>query len=1356
GGIICTAHHAREPRPGRYLLGAPLPNARVYVCDAAGRPLPVGVPGELLLGGPGVARGYGGRPELTAERFVPDALSGEPGRRLYRTGDRARWLDDGTLEFLGRADEQVKLRGYRIEPGEVEAALLDHGSVAEAAVVLRDDRLVGYYTSRGPAGAEELRAHLRARLPEYMVPSRLVALDALPLTPTGKVDRAALPAPARDGGEPEYVAPRGPVEEALAGVWREVLRLDRVGVHDDFFSLGGDSVLSIQAVARARKAGVELKPRDLFEHPTIAELAPLAAVTGSGSSAPALRTEGEEDAYPLSPMQEAMLFHTLLAPGGGGYVGQLVFTLEGDVDVPALRRAWQGAVDRHPALRTGFVWEGVEAPLQVVHRRADLPFREEDWRTLPDAERTERLEAFLREDRAAGFEPARAPLMRMALFRLRDDLCRMVWTHHHLVSDGWSIPLVFRDVVALFDAHSRGEGLDLGEAPPYRGYVDWLGERDPAAAERFWREALAGVAAPTPLEIPRPAGPPEDGPAPGRFRMELPKAETAALEAAARRHRLTVNTLFQGTWALLLSRYAGEEDVLFGAVVSGRPGELPGVEETVGLFINTVPVRARVEPRERLPEWLAALQRQLAAAREHAYTPLVQIRSWTGVPASQPLFESVLVFQNHPVEDVVAGGERGFTVRVEEATEQADLPLTLVAVPGARLRLEAEYRRDRFAPEAVERLLEQLRALLTGIAADPGRTLGELDLLSAAERRRMLEEWSGTPGEPASLPVHESFAARVRERPDAVAVVAGEERLTYAELDARSARLAGALRRRGVAPEDRVALHLERGAEMVVAMLAALRAGCAFVPLDPAYRSERLARMLADSGARVAVTQPGLEAGVAREGVEVVLAGEESGEGGTAEVSPDQLAYVVYTSGSTGAPKGVAVPHGALAAVVDACARLHGIGPETRLLQTYSFGFDPAVLDVFMALTTGAELHVAGREDQLAPERLAELLRTHAITAAALPPALLGAIPEDGLPDLRTVIAGGEACPPETVARWSRGRRFFVAYGPTETTVVATALEVDGPVRGAPLGRPVPGVRAGVVDAEGRPLPAGVPGELLVGGAGVARGYLGRPDLTAERFVPDELSGEAGARAYRTGDRARRGADGTLEFLGRMDQQVKVRGFRIEPGEVEAVLAAHPSVREAVVTAREDAPGERRLVGYVTGCGTGISTDDLRAHARERLPEHMVPSAFVVLEALPLTPGGKIDRRALPAPERGADPTAYVAPRTPVEEVLAEIVAEVLGLERVGVEDGFFDVGGHSLLATRVLARIRRAFGVDLPMRALFESPTVAGLAAWLAAEPAEVPVAGEVDGEVLDAVLDRLEELSDEEVMRLLAEGAL
>ncbi len=1410
GVVICTAHHAREVRPERHPLGTPLPNTRVYVCDAAGAPLPLGVPGELLLGGAGLARGYGGLPGLTAERFVPDALCGEAGGRLYRTGDRARWRDDGTLEFLGRTDAQVKLRGFRIEPGEVEAALLRHGGVAEAVVAVRGDgpgepRLVAWYTAQSGVTAEELRGHLRGSLPEYMVPSALVALDRLPLTPTGKVDRAALVAPAPADAAAEYVAPRGPVEEALAEVWRDVLGLDRVGVHDNFFALGGDSILSIQAVSRARRAGVELKPRHFFENPTIAELAPLVPADGGGPIAEAghgpapfalaalepdalgallAGADDVEDAYPLTPMQEGMLFHSLYAPGEGGYVGQYVFSLAGEVDAAAFRRAWQGAVDRHPALRTDFAWEGLDRPLQRVRRGAEVPFLEEDWRGLPAGEQAARLDAFLAEDRARGFDPARAPLMRLAVFRLADDLHRVAWTHHHLVTDGWSLPLLFRDVVALYDGFARGTDAELGAAPPYRDYVAWLQGRDLAAAERFWRGSLAGFAAPTPLEIARPAAPAEVAHGYGRARMELADAESAALGAMARRHQLTAATLVQGAWALLLSRYGGGDDVLFGAVVSGRPGELAGVEEMVGLFINTVPVRVPVRPDANLADWLAELQRRLAAAREHAYTPLVQVRAWTEVPAARPLFESIVVFQNQPMDDVLAGGDRRLAVRDLEGTEQADLPLTLVAALQGRLRVEAEFQRERFDPEAIGRMLGHLRVLLEEFAAGPERRLGDVELLAGAERRRVLEEWSGRPAGAGFVPVHEAFAARARENPDATAVLWGAEPVTYGELDARAGRLAEAIRLAGAGPEARVAVYTERGPDAVAALLAALRAGCAFVPLDPAYRSERLAHMLRDSGAAVLVTQASLRAQLGGFGGEVVLVDEapsptrgegehdttapegqealpqnwgrvaslgEPGEGAedayAVPVDPDRLAYVVYTSGSTGTPKGVAVPHGALAAVVDACVRLHGIGRATRLLQAYSLSFDPGVLDVFMALATGATLVVAGREDQLSGERLAELVRSHAVTAAALPPALLGAMPDDGLPTLRTVIAGGEACPPETVARWSRGRRFFVAYGPTETTVVATALEAAGPEAGAPIGRPLPGVRVFVADGEGRPVPAGVPGELWIGGMGVARGYLGRPEPTAAAFVPDALSGAAGARLYRTGDRVRWRADGALEFLGRVDLQVKVRGFRIEPGEVEAVLTAHPAVRDAVVEARGDAPGERRLVAYVTPSGGEVPVDGLRVHARERLPEHMVPAAFVVLDALPLTPGGKVDRRALPAPEGAPDPAAYVAPRTPVEALLADIVADVLGLERVGVHDGFFDIGGHSLLATRVVARIHRALGVDVPLRAFFAAPTVAGIAEHLAAE---TPVAPEAEDRLED-MLGRLEELSDEEVMRLL-----
>ncbi|HEX7242147.1 MAG TPA: amino acid adenylation domain-containing protein, partial [Longimicrobiaceae bacterium] len=1052
-----------------------------------------------------------------------------------------------------------------------------------------------------------------------------------------------------------------------------------------------------------------------------------------------------EDVYPLSPMQEGMLFHTLYAPGEGAYVGQFGYAIEGALDADAFERAWRDAVGRHPALRAGSAWQGLERPVQVVRRRVELPFERHDWRGLADGEREARLEAFLRGDRARGFDPARAPLMRLALFRTGDAEHHLVWSFHQMAFDGWSLPLVLGDVVALYGAHSLGAEPALRAVRPYRDYVGWLLAQDAGAAERFWRGALAGFETATPLGIDHaatalPAGEPRHG----RRDVLLEAVETAALQGLARREGLTLNTLVQGAWALLLARYSDGDDVVFGATASGRPAGLDGVEEMVGLFINTLPVRVRVPAEARVLPWLRALQERQAETRDFEHAPLAQVQRWSDVPAGEPLFESVLVFENYPVDEALGRGGSGLRVAPRETLEQGNFPLALAVVPGERIALRVAHDRARIDDPAVERLAGHLRALLLAMASAPLRRLDGLSPLSAAERERMLAGWSATAGDPPALPpVHRAVAAWAARTPQATALACGEERVGYAALERRASRLARHLRGLGAGPEGRVGVCLERGVGSVVALLAVWKAGAAYVPLDPAYPAERLRYLLEDSGVSVLVTQGSLRGLLPEEGLrvacldgdaEAIAAGEATDPG--VAVGPESLAYVIYTSGSTGRPKGVRVEHGSLAAMLSATLETMELGEDEEVPALASFSFDISLLELLSALLVGGVTRI------MPAERVTEvpaLLRELAgVTTLHAVPALMRQVAEEArrgaaLPRLRRVLVGGDRVPADLLAEMRAafpGAAVHVTYGPTEGTILASAHRVpDGVVEGHPIGRPMGHVRLYVCDRRGEPVPVGVPGELRIGGAGVARDYLGRPDLSADRFVPDAFGG-VGARLYRTGDRVRWLEDGTLEFMGRTDAQVKIRGFRIEPGEVEAAVRTHAAVREAVVVVREDAPGERRLVAYVVAAegAEAPAAAALRAHLGATLPEYMVPSAWVALDALPLTPTGKVDRRALPAPEAPAE--RYVAPRDGVEAVLAEVWAAVLRRERVGVEENFFEAGGDSILSIQVVSRARQR-GVVVTPRQLFEHPTVAELARVAGTEREREAEQGAVTGEV-------------------------
>jgi amino acid adenylation domain-containing protein/non-ribosomal peptide synthase protein (TIGR01720 family) len=1693
------------------VIGRPLRTVRAYVLDPELRPVPVGVPGELYLAGPQVARGYLDRPGLTAQRFVADPF-GEPGARMYRTGDRVRWTADGEIDYLGRADDQVKIRGHRVEPGEITAVLLAHPDVTDAAVIARKAgdhlRLVGYVVGGDP---DELTAHLRATLPDYLVPAALVPLDQLPLTPSGKLDHRALPDPAlrEDRG---HVAPRAGMEADLAAIWADVLGVERVGAHDNFFALGGDSILSMQVVSTAREAGIRVTAKDIFLRQTIADLAvaatrdtgpaPVAEVAGPAPLTPiqrwlfaalpaehrdhytmsmavevdpdvdverlrqaltalvehhpALRTrftettqepgpasdvldvladgdrdqlaaaaqaglrpatgevfrailftgtrpvlfltahhlvmdavswrilladlerayagaelgprsvsfgqwarllneharaggfdddlphwqaipaapplpvdhdggsnrvadartvtvtlgedetdallrrvpdayrtqindvllaaigravaewtghgrvlvtlEGHgredvldgvdisrtvgwftsefpvaldlpadwdatlksvketlravprngisfgalrhlhpgagldtvpapqicvnylgqyagddsgagllradaghlgqdigpdterghlldilaavehgrlrleweysgdlhdehtirrladrtadalreitahcadhggrtpsdfplatltqsevdtlvgdgadvEDVYAVTPMQAGMLFHSL--DDGAAYVTHTRVRLSGVDDPRLFATAWQRVVDRTPILRTAFVWRGVGAPVQVVRRHVEVPV---EYRPITAA------------DESVELDPAAAPLMRLVLAQGEPGTVELLWTCHHLLLDGWSTAQVFGDVLGEYLALTTGRPAASPARRPFRDYLAWLAGQDVAAAQAHWRDVLAGITNRTPLPFDRPPVAAHQTETTAAVRLTLPAAD---LERTARDHGLTVNTVVQGAWALLLARHSGDEDVVFGTTVSGRPGDLPGAESIVGMFINTVPTRVRVEPGEPVLPWLRALQEAQAESRRFDFLSLAQVRACGAIPAGEPLFDSLVAFENYPIETEHADGPR---VAAVDSIETTNLALSLTAhVDDTELHMELGYDPRLFDRATAETLSARLRRLVAAMAADPVRTLGELPVLSAAEREQVLHEWQGaaTGTRPATL--IELFRAQVARTPDLPALIAGDTVLTYAELAERVDTLGRVLAARGAGPEQVVALVLPRSVELVVAQLAVAAAGAAYLPVDPDYPADRKQFMLAD-------TEPVL---VIDDLAQVpALAAEPGAEPATAEVT--NAAYIIYTSGSTGRPKGVVVTHTGLANFAAAQAAHCVVRPGDRVLAFSSPSFDASVLELCLALPNGAAL-VIPPPGPLLGEHLGAALRDGRINHTFIPPVAMATVPAMALPDLKTLMVGGDACTAALVRQWAPGRRMHNVYGPTEATALSTWSQPLPPDRGTPpIGRPLPQFQGLVLDDDLRPVPVGVRGELYVAGVGLGRGYLNRPGLTASRFVANP-HGAPGERMYRTGDLVRWNADGELEFLGRADGQVKVRGFRVELGEVEAVLREHPDVKDAVAAARPDSAGHKRLLGYVVAePGRAPSGGELRDFLAERLPEYMVPTGFAVLDALPMSPNGKVDRKALPEPDLAPAAPEFAAPRTPVEETIAQIWAEVLRVDRVGITDNYFALGGDSILSIQVVSRVRDALGVEMSPLTLFTHSTVAALA---------------------------------------------
>ncbi|MFC5156642.1 amino acid adenylation domain-containing protein, partial [Streptomyces amakusaensis] len=1801
-----------DPPPS---IGRPLRRTRVFVLDGFLRPVPVGVTGELYVAGDGLARGYVGRADLTAERFVASPF--EFGGRMYRTGDLAQWSEDGRLSFVGRADEQVKIRGFRVEPGEVESVLAAHESVGQVAVVVREDRpgdrrLVAYVVpgARG-VEVEALRRYAASRLPEYMVPAAVVVLDALPLTVNSKLDRAALPAPGRTTGGR---AARTPVEEALCGLFAEVLGLAHVGADDSFFELGGDSILSMMVVSGARRAGLVITTQAVFEHRTAAALATVAthlaaeplpgetaegtgpipltpvmrellsrshpdglsevyqsvlvvapvgldpeiltsavgvlvdhhdvlrarfsvesggllvvpepgsvpvgsyvrrvdgsvagglgrlveeesraavarldpaagvmlqvvwfdlgpttpgrllivlnhlvvdgvswrvlladlahahteltagrtpapapvptsfrhwmsrlaaqthsaerlaelprwteilqgpdplltarpmdpardlsasvrrvsvrvpvevtsallttvpavfhagiddvlltalaaaveewrgdrpatgggflvdveghgrvpldaatdlsrtvgwftrihpvrlavdtdshagireggpaagralkrvkeqvrAVPGDGLGhgvlrhlnpdtaaelaelpsaqigfnylgrfsahdeewqlagetalgeggdhrAPVMhpleaegvvhdRADGPElllslawperlldepaaralaegwaamlaglvdhasrpgaggrtpsdfplvaldqrqieeletsvpalaEILPVTPLQEGLLFHALFDEQSTDvYVEQLAIGLDGPLDLPALRASWEALIDRHASLRAGFRYPaGADRPVQVIEERAALPWREEDLSDLPPETARAESERLEHADRHRRFDLAVPPLVRVLLTRLGADRHRMAITLHHVVLDGWSLPILTRELWTAYEAGGSTTGLPA--VTPYREHLAWLSRQDKDAARTAWRQALAGLDEPTLV------APPEHGtePAPqdanadanadtgtdtGTVVIEPSEEFASAVRDVARTHGLTLNTVVQAAWALVVGQLAGRADVVFGATVAGRPAELPGMESMLGLFINTVPVRVRLDPAQTVAELLTDLQAQQSALLDHQHLGLTEIQRLAGPGAA---FDTLMAFENYRAAENTPPAP--LTLTGTEVRESTTYPLALDVSPVGEFRLRLDHQLSAFDTAAAGALLDRLVHVLSQFAADPTARLGRIAVLDEAERSRVVSEWNATELPSAEGTFLDLFAARVASVPGVVAVRCESDALSYGELDARSNRLARYLVAAGVGRECVVGLCLPRGVEMVVALLAVWKAGGAYVPLDPEHPADRLAYMIADSGAVLVLGTAGTEI----PGIDAPVVRLDEIEAGSAEpldvgVGTEQLAYVIYTSGSTGRPKGVAVAHGGVANLALAMRPALGVGEGVVALQFASFSFDAAVLDVAVTLAAGGTLAIASSEERREPEALAEMIRTSGVEVASVVPSLLGVFDPAAVPGVRNWVVGSERVSAGLASRWVKGSRVWNAYGPTEVTVIATTGRIDGgtgPEDPPPsIGRPLRRTRVFVLDGFLRPVPVGVTGELYVAGDGLARGYVGRADLTAERFVASPFGG----RMYRSGDLVRWSADGQLAFVGRADEQVKIRGFRVEPGEVESVLAAHESVGQVAVVVREDRPGDRRLVAYVVPGARGVEVEALRRYAASRLPEYMVPVAVVVLDALPLTVNSKLDRAALPAPGRT---TGGRAARTPVEEALCGLFAEVLGLAHVGADDSFFELGGDSILSMLLVSGARRA-GLAISAREVFEHRTPANLAAVAAAGDFEPGTSG-------------------------------
>ncbi|MET0622970.1 MAG: amino acid adenylation domain-containing protein [Pyrinomonadaceae bacterium] len=1361
--IYCAAYECVPGDAERASLpiGRPAAGARLYVLDNFLQPAPPGVPGQLYVGGRGVARGYLNRPELTAAAFVPDPFSDEPGARLYRTGDVARWLADGQLEFLGRADEQVKVRGFRVEPGEIESALRVFDGVRDAAVVAREDapgerRLVAYVVAgQGPRPTTAvLREHLRARLPEYMVPGAFVFLDELPLTPTGKVNRRQLPAPeaGADASAASYVAPRTPTEELMARLWCDVLRLESVSAVADFFDLGGHSLLATQLISRVRDSfSVELPLRSIFESPTVEGLARHVEASlraGAGAPSAPLVPVAREGDLPLSFAQQRLWFIHQLEPGSSAYNMPVAVRLNGTLHVAALERTLSEIVRRHESLRTRFALrEG--SPVQLVDAPEEVRLDVRSLEDLPAGERVAEARRLAEAEASHAFDLERGPLYRARLLRLSGEEHVLLFTMHHIVSDGWSMGVLVKEVAQLYEAFAEGRESPLEELPvQYADFAVWqrrhLSGELQDADRQYWKQQLGGTLPVLELPADRPRPPFQSFRGASRV-LTLDAELSARLKALAQREGVTLFMLLLAAFKLLLYRYTGQEDVVVGTPIANRNRvELEGL---IGFFVNTLVLRTDLSGRPSFVELLRRARAVSLGAYAHQEMPFEQLVEHLQPERStsrSPLFQVMFSLQNAVTDEASLPGLTLQPLEVERVTTQFDLSLDALETADG-VTAVAEYSTDLFDGSTVERMLGHFRAVLEGVVADPHASVAEVPLLTAPEREQLLAGWND-----AALPhttgesLHELFEARAARAPDAPAVIYGDARVTYGELNARANQLAHYLKELGVGAESRVCVLLERSPVMVIGLLAVLKAGGAYVPLDPRYPKARLDYMLEDAGASLLLTRGHLAEEVDERRVRVVRVDADAehvarqpAHNPAVAVAPENLAYVIYTSGSTGRPKGVCVTRGSLLNHQRAVREAYGLNAGDRVLQFASLSFDVAAEEIFPTLLCGATLVL---RDERVPG-VGNQVEQGGVTVLNLPASAwhewmgelsrtTGRVPES----LRVVVTGSEQVARASLAAWKSlgggGARLLNAYGTTETTITTTLYEpaawADGAHAGPalPLGRPVGGARAYVLDSLMQPVPVGVAGELHVGGAGVARGYLGRPGLTAERFIPDSFSDAPGARLYRTGDLVRYLPDGNIEFLGRCDQQVKLRGFRIEPGEIEAALCEHASVRRAVVETRAGADGHERLVAYVEAeGGPPAAKNELREYLRERLPEFMVPSAFVFVDEFPLTPSGKLDRRALPAPGGVRDEAeALVPPRSEVERVVAAIWREALGLEQVGVHDNFFDLGGHSLLLVRVHSELRQAFDADLTMLDLFKYPTISALAGFIAPEADAAP----------------------------------
>ena len=1350
----CSLFGSPDDWPAIPPIGRPIANTQIYLLDNYLQPVPIGVIGTVYVGGECLTRAYQNDPALTAEKYLPNPFTLLPGARLYRTGDLARFLPDGSLLYLGRADSQVKIRGYRIELGEVEAVLSQHPGVREVAVTAREDEtgnkaLVAYLVAETEHRIEtgEVRSYLKERLPEYMIPSAFLLLDHFPLTPNGKLDLPALPAPAASifSHSAEYFAARTITEELLCGIWAEVLKVERVGIDDNFFDLGGHSLLATQVISRMRHIfGQGTALRLLFEYPRVRELAQQVERERretAGVEVKPLRAVAREAAgLPLSYAQQRLWFLAQMEPESSFYNMPAAVRMRGALKIEMLQQALNAVVARHESLRTSFSLLD-EQPVQLIAEAVSLSMPLIDLSHLDEAEREAALTRQAEAEAGTGFDLREAPLLRVRMLRLAQDEHVLLLTMHHIISDGWSMGVLVREVGALYEAYERGEESALEELEvQYVDYAVWQRERlKGEELERelgYWREQLRG--APAVLELPTDrVRPPVQSYEGSEQTFTLSAELSDSLQKLSRQHGVTLFMTLLAAWQVLLSRYAGQEDVVVGSPIANR--QRIETEGLIGFFVNMLVLRTKIEDGDSFQTLVERVREVCLEAYTHQDVPFEKLVEDLHVERSlsyTPMFQAVFSMQNASKETLELREITLERVDVENRLTKFDLTLSMSETE-EHISGSLAYNTAIFDASTIQRMLAHFEQFLQRIVEQPEESLSKLSLLTELEREQILVEWNDT-GRAYSSDVclHHLFEAQAERSPNKVALVDEDRRITYAELNQRSNRLAHHLRALGVAPEVLVGVLMERSEEMIVSLLAILKAGGACVPLDPLYPQERLSFMLEDARARVLITRGDLLetlAGVqetltahATEMVNLDSARHDiaqcSSETPQVDVQPANLAYLIYTSGSTGRPKGVALLHRGLSNRILSGQEIYRLQESARVLHKAPFSFDASLWEIFWPLTVGAQLVLARPGGQQDAAYLMQLIKEHELTVVHFVPSMLQVfLEQEGVEQcqsLQHVFCGGEVLGDDLAGRFMRRFKAHLhnQYGPTETSVNVTywTCEREDQKRIIPIGRPFGNTQIYILDRHQQPTPVGVGGELYIAGDGVSRGYLWRADLTAERFLPNKFSSAPGARMYRSGDVARYRQDGRIEYLGRADEQVKVRGYRIELGEIEVVLSQHMDVRDVVVVAREQGAGGKQLVGYIVPeAQHAPDVSELRRYLEQRLPEYMVPSLFVFLDEFPLSPNGKIDRRALPAPDslRLEQGELCVAPGTPIEGVLVSIWSQVLGIDGVSIKSNFFEIGGHSLLATQLVSRVREIFKVEMPLRRIFEYPTIEELA---------------------------------------------